>query len=112
MLVEIKGGIGDVGRVVLDDVMEEGVAELFLFAHQLRQVNDQDGGIQSELLIQVSAEGFMGLLVSWWTKKTNILHVSILSPELWYGMIIHSHLLKYLVNHQGILWMTMSCHKA
>ena len=69
MLVEIKGGIGDVGRVVLDDVMEEGVAELFLFAHQLCQVNDEDGGVQSELLIQVSAEGFVGLLVSWWTKK-------------------------------------------
>ena len=69
MLVEIKGGIGDVGRVVLDDVMEEGVTELFLFAHQLRQINDQDGGIQSELLVQVSAEGFMGLLVSWWAKK-------------------------------------------
>ena len=69
MLVEIKGGIGDVGRVVLDNVMEEGVAELFLFAHQLGQVNDQDGGVQSELLIQVSAEGFVGLLVSWRAKK-------------------------------------------
>ena len=105
MLVEIKGGIGDVGRVVLDDVMEEGVTELFLFAHQLRQVNDQDGGIQSELLVQVSAEGFMGLLVSWWAKKKNILHVHVskLSPELWYGVVIHFHLLKYLIIKEYVL---------
>lgn len=64
MFMKVKGGIGDMRRVELNDVVEIGIAQFLFFACKFSQVNDQDGRIQGKLFIQVSAKSFVGLLMS------------------------------------------------
>lgn len=45
MFMKVKGGIGDVRRVELNDVVEIGIAQFLFFARKFSQVNDQDGRI-------------------------------------------------------------------
>lgn len=45
MFMKVKGGIGDVRRVELNDVVEIGIAQFLFFACKFSQVNDQDGRI-------------------------------------------------------------------
>lgn len=45
MFMKVKGDIGDVRWVELNDVMEIGIAQFLFFACEFCQVNDRDGGI-------------------------------------------------------------------